>query len=310
MCCSKKRHCWFKTVLLLLTALVSSNTFALSYALDPVTEIVGQSNVAQLHARQSLMQLGQRYNLSYYEVLEANPLVHPKLAEPGTLLIMPTEFILPEAPREGVVVNLAELRLYVYPEAGKEVITLPIGIGRYGWDTPIGEATIKDKRKNPKWHVPESVYQDMKRRGVIIPRVWPPGPKNPLGEYAMRISMPGYDIHGTNREDGVGRRTSAGCIRMYNSDVKEVFENVEVGTLVSIVNQPYKIGSKDNKIFLEAHMPLYEQYNQPDLDCFADAKKVVEHYMDTHNRAKIEWDKVKTVVEQFSGVPTQIGSLT
>jgi L,D-transpeptidase ErfK/SrfK len=149
----------------------------------------------------------------------------------------------------------------------------------------------------------------MKRRGVIIPRKWPPGPKNPLGKYAMRITIPGYDIHGTNRDDGVGRRTSAGCVRMYNNDVAEVFNNVDIGTKVTIVNQPYKVGHKGGDILLEAHMPLYEQMNDAEYKPQNVAKAAVEAYLKTHPRAKIDWTKVKTVVADHSGLPSRIGTL-
>lgn len=284
--------------------------FALTYPLLPSTDIVGEVHTAAIRTNQSLLDLGLRYNLGYYEILEANPELHPKLAKPGTEVTMATQFILPDTLREGVVVNLAELRLYLYPEGGKQVITLPVGIGKYGWDTPIGEAEIIDKRKNPKWYVPEGVYLDMKKRGVIIPRIWPAGPKNPLGKYAMRLSIPGYDIHGTNRNDGVGRRSSAGCIRMLNEDVAEVYANVEVGTKVTIVNQPFKIGVDSQHVFLEAHMPLYEKSTAIQKhDFFPDAKAVVEAFLKTHKNATIDWSQVKLAVQNFSGIPFQIGQV-
>ena len=189
MFCTEKVRRHFNLLAIFCCLLGASEVFALEYPLASDQEVVGEVHTAKLRAKQSLMSVAQHYNLGYYEVLEANPTVSPKLATADTELLMPTEFILPDAERVGVVLNTAELRVYVYPEDKNQVITLPAGIGRFGWETPLGEAEIKDKRKNPFWTVPESVYLDMKRRGVIIPRKWPPGPKNPLGKYAMRITI-------------------------------------------------------------------------------------------------------------------------
>lgn len=287
-----------------------STLWALTYPLQTDTDMVGEVHTAELRVNQTLLDLGLRYNLGYYEVLEANPLLHPKLTQPGTEVVMATQFILPDTPHEGVVINLAELRLYLYPEDGGNVITLPIGIGRYGWDTPLGETEIIDKRKDPKWYVPEGVYLDMKKRGVIIPRVWPAGPKNPLGKYAMRLSIPAYDIHGTNRNDGVGRRSSAGCIRMLNEDVAEVYNNVEVGTKVTIVNQPFKIAVKDQNVFLEAHTPLYEESIAIEKqDFLPDAKIAIAAFLEKHPHVTVDWNKVQKAVQEFSGIPVEIGHI-
>jgi len=241
-------------------------------------------------------------------MLEANPQLHPKQIFRGTQVTLPTQFILPNAPREGVVVNLAELRLYLYPTNHSQVMTYPVGIGKFGWETPTGDAEILDKRKDPKWYVPESVYLDAQKRGINIPKVWPAGPKNPLGEYAMRISIPSYDIHGTNREDGVGRRTSAGCIRMLNKDVAELFDNIDVGTKVTIVNQPFKIGVKDKIIYLEAHAPLYEQIvANKKANVISEAKQIINAFLIKYKSSIVDWDKVTQVVEQSSGIPSPIG---
>ena len=300
-----------KFVLLTVLAGWLSTSFAIHYSLSANIDIVGEPRWVKLQLGQNLQTLGQRYNLGYYEVLEANPTIHPKLAERGTEVLLATQFILPNAPREGVIVNIAELRLYLYPDDNNEVITLPIGIGKPGRETPLGKMNIYDKRKDPTWYIPESIYYELKSRGMrVSPEPWPPSPKNPLGKYAMRLSLLGYDIHGTNKDTGVGRRTSAGCIRMYNDDVAEVFHHVEVGTPVRIINQPYKIGIKDSKIYLEAHKPLQEDRKESQEEYLADVKAVIKKFMQSHKNITINWRAVANVINSFSGIPVEIGYLS
>ncbi len=287
-----------------------SASFAIHYSLSENIDVVGKSQIVKLQLGQNLQMLGKKYNLGYYEILDANPTLHPKLVERGTDILLATEFILPDVPREGVVVNIAELRLYLYPEDSSEVITLPIGIGKPGWETPLGEMTIYDKRKDPTWYIPESVYYELRSRGMrVSPKPWPPSAKNPLGKYAMRLSLLGYDIHGTNRDDGIGRRTSAGCIRMYNEDVAEVFNHVEIGTVVRIINQPYKIGVKDSKIYLEVHKPLKEDRKMNQEEYLSDVKELIEKFAADHKKSSINWSAVTNVVNNFSGIPVKIGYL-
>ena len=282
--------------------------FGISFPLAPNTDVVGEVYTTVTQRRQTLLDLGLRHGLGYYEILEANPNLPPKSVKSQTKVVIANQFILPDAPREGIVVNLPELRLYLYPPDGQQVITFPVGIGRYGWSTPQAEAKIIDKRKNPQWYVPESIFLDMQRRGITIPRVWPASPKNPLGQYAMRLDIPGYDIHGTNRKDGVGRRTSAGCIRMLNEDIAEVYYHVDAGTKVSIVNQPFKIGVKGQDIFFEVHIPLYEEtIIQSSADFEQAAQKIVRKFLMKNPGVSIDWEKVKEAVQNPTGIPIVIG---
>lgn len=226
------------------------------------TDVVGKIQVASARSEDTLADIARRYNLGYEEIVAANPGVDPWLPGEGTAVVLPTEFVLPAGARKGLVLNLASMRLFYFPEPAPgqpaEVITHPMGIGREGWETPQGETRIIQKTANPKWTVPQSVRREHAAMGDPLPRVVPPGPDNPLGEYAMRLSMPSYLIHGTNKPWGVGMRVSHGCIRLYPEDIARLFPEVPVGTPVRIINEPYLTGWRGGVLYLEAHPPLAE----------------------------------------------------
>lgn len=225
-------------------------------------DIVGRVQVAIARNGDTLPEIARRYGLGYEEIIAANPSVNPWQPGEGTPVVLPTAFILPGGVREGLVLNLASMRLFYYPkgEAGRpaEVITHPVGIGREGWHTPKGTTRIIQKTENPTWTVPTSVRREHAAKGDPLPAVVPPGPDNPLGEYAMRLSMPSYLIHGTNKPWGVGMRVSHGCIRMYPEDIARLFPEVPVGTPLRIINEPYLTGWREGQFYLEAHTPLAE----------------------------------------------------
>lgn len=281
-------------------------TYALSFDIErPDQQIVGTPQLIKIEQGQTLESISRQYGIGYYEILEANPNVDPLHLKPGTDLFLPTQFILPEGPREGVVINLPELRLYMYSPDGKSVETVPVGIGRQGWETPTGHTAIKDRREHPTWTVPTSVRVDMARRGKMIPAQMPPGPNNPLGDHAMRLDMVGYVIHGTNRPAGVGKRSSAGCIRLFPEDVKKVYEQVEIGTPVSIVNQPYKTAWQDGQLYMEVHQPLAEQRKYYRNHSFALVKKHLKNNLG-RAMADVNWDRVKQLISKQDGLPQVI----
>ena len=177
----------------------------------------------------TLSDIARRFNLGYDEVVNANPGVDPVAARaPARRIVLPTQFVLPDAPHEGIVVNLAALRLYYFPKAAKseprQVITYPIGIGMVGWATPTGTTKIVSKRKDPFWTPPASVRKEHAAEGDILPARVPPGPDNPLGAFAMNLGWPSYLMHGTNKPAGVGMRASHGCIRLYPEDIATLFQ--------------------------------------------------------------------------------------
>lgn len=195
--------------------------------------------------------IAEKFHLGYMELIEANPGINPWVPD-GELLILPAAQILPDAPRQGIVINLAELRLYFYPADGGPVQSYALGIGREGWATPLGETTVRGKRANPTWTPPASIRAE----DPTLPAVVPAGPNNPLGAHAIYLGWDAYLIHGTNRPAGVGRRVSHGCIRMYAQDVDALFRQVAAGTPVTVVDQPVKVGWRHGELFLEIHPTL------------------------------------------------------
>lgn len=222
-----------------------------AYSLHDGVSVIGLPGSYAITGGESLHEAALRAGLGYSEVAHANPGVDPWLPGEGTEIVMPTMWVLPNAPREGVVVNLAEMRLYHYFEAkGRRFVrTYPVGIGREAFGTPTGYYTVIQKLEDPPWMVPESIREE----DPTLPAVVPPGPENPLGRLALRLSDPAYLIHGTNRPLGIGRRVSHGCIRMYPGDIAGLFKAVAPGTPVRIVYQPVKVGQRDGSVYVEAH---------------------------------------------------------
>ncbi len=206
-----------------------------------VTTVLGELQVTQSRQEDTLADIARRFDLGYDEVLRANPGVDPWLPGDGTTIILPTQFVIPDGPREGILVNVAAMRLFYFPKAAKgaprTVVTYPIGIGKIGWATPIGSTKIVSKRKGPMWTPPASVRKEHAANGDPLPARVPPGPDNPLGAYAMNLGWPSYLMHGTNKPPGVGMRASHGCIRLYPEDIESLFGKVAVGTKVTVVNQ-------------------------------------------------------------------------
>lgn len=234
-----------------------------TFPFDPkTTGVVGELQVTFARYEDTLPDIARRFNLGFDELVNANPGVDPWLPGEGTRIVLPTQFVLPDAPFEGVVVNLAALRMFYFPKAAKGeqrvVTTYPIGIGKVGWATPAGSTKIVSKRKDPYWTPPASVRKEHAAEGDPLPARVPPGPDNPLGNRAMNLGWPSYLIHGTNKPAGVGLRASHGCIRMYPEDVAVLFDEVAVGTRVTVVNQPIVYRSQGDSLFVQAYPPHEE----------------------------------------------------
>lgn len=223
--------------------LVSLQSYGLIFSLPANGDrVVGSLQSATVRDGENFSDVAERYDLGYYELYEANPGVDPDNPPANSVLIIPTQYILPAELEENVVLlNLAEMRLYYRPHGMNKVYIYPIGIGKEDWSTPVGTLKIIQKNVDPKWVVPESIYKYRKSLGEEIPRVQMPGPDNPLGKYMLRLSKPTYLIHGTNEPESVGRRSSGGCIHLYNEDIDVLFHMVSVGTKVRIIDNPYKV---------------------------------------------------------------------
>jgi L,D-transpeptidase ErfK/SrfK len=245
----------------LFLALLPLGAVAEVYDLPPEgNDVVGALTTVTAREEDTLLDIARRHGLGYEDIVRANPDVDTWLPGEGTEVTLPTRYVLPPGPRNGVVLNLAEYRLYYYPtpEEGKPavVMTYPISIGRMDWETPLGRTTIISKVKNPSWYPPESIRAEHAADGDPLPRIVPAGPQNPLGDYAMRLGLPGYLIHGTNRPDGVGMRVTHGCIRMFPEDIDYLFGRVNVSTAVRIINEPVKIGWNADELVIEVHETL------------------------------------------------------
>jgi L,D-transpeptidase ErfK/SrfK len=222
---------------------LAAATFELPSASEAV---VGEPMKVIARYEDTLIDIARRNSLGFDEIRYANPKVDTWLPGAGTEVVLPTHFMLPHTPREGLVINVAEKRLYYYPKVrpGEQptVVTYPISIGRGDWETPIVTTKITSKAKDPTWYPPESVRKEHAAEGDILPKAVPPGPGNPLGQYALYLGLGGYLIHGTNKPFGIGMQVTHGCIRLYPEEIKALFQAVDIGTPVRIVHQRYKAG--------------------------------------------------------------------
>ncbi|MBT0653204.1 L,D-transpeptidase family protein [Geomobilimonas luticola] len=238
--------------LMLLTLLLLAFHSPASGAAYPRQALIGLPSRHAVEPNESLMEIARRYDVGYNEIIAANPGLDPFIPPTGTSVTLPTSWLLPAAANgEGIVINLSELRLYLlFTTAGTGLVaTFPIGIGSEGHETPTGTFNIREKIVNPPWHVPPSIRKERPE----LPPVIPSGPDNPLGSHALRLSADGILIHGTNRPWGTGREVSHGCIRLYPEDIPRLFRLVRVGTPVTIVREPVKIGEREGRVYLEVH---------------------------------------------------------
>ena len=259
----------------------------------------------------TLLDIARRYSLGYEEIIRANPGVDMWLPGAGTDILLPGRRILPPGPREGIVVNLPEHRIYYFPKPKKGekpvVITYPVSIGKMDWSTPLGETKVIAKQAHPSWYPPESVRKEHLANGDPLPKVVPPGPDNPLGDYAMRLAVGGgsYMLHGTNNPMAVGMAITHGCIRMYPEDVAALFPLVPVGTKVWLINNPVKVAYVDGELLLEAHPPVDSegQTTDPNLELLSQQlDKAVGS-----DTAAIHWDLARDTLQAANGIPAVVG---
>ncbi|MFT3742371.1 MAG: L,D-transpeptidase family protein [Gammaproteobacteria bacterium] len=289
---------------------VSLSSQALTFNLSPNSDMVGEVQTAVTKPGDSLAQVARDYDMGYTELEEANPNLDPDHIPAGSVIVIPSQFILPPGPRQGIVINLAEMRLYYYPKGRDTVMTFPIGIGREGQDaTPTGSLKIVEHIANPTWHSPESIRIERAKDGVIIPKVVPPGPDNPLGNYAMRLSNMTYLIHGTNDPlGGIGRRSSGGCIRLYPEDIQQLFGATPNGTHVAIINTAYKAGWANNALYFESHVALEEKNNQA-VDDKSQIQSIINRAAQSRPNATIDWNKVTSISGETQGLPQTVGKV-
>lgn len=270
-------------------------------ALDQGT-VVGEPQYLFARHEDTLPEIARAHNLGLDELKAANPGVDTWLPGEGTPILLPTRFVLPAGARDGIVLNVANMRLYYF--LGEDLVTHPMGIGREEWATPTGEAKVIDKVRDPAWYVPASIRKEHAEMGDPLPAVVPPGPDNPLGRFALKLDLPGYLIHGTNQPFGVGMRVSHGCIRLYPEDIAEVFDAVPIGTSVRIIDSPVLAGWLGDQLLVEAHPSLAE--DERDRMDLARAAIEVEMQRVGQPLSTIDFERVAEVVEAAKGVPLPV----
>lgn len=296
-----------RSIAVALALLGPGGTLAATFILPPEgTDLVGVPSWVHTRYADTLMDVARDYSVGYTELKRANPGVDTWIPGDGTRVLLPTRYVLPPGPREGIVINLPEYRLYYFPAPKQgeraQVVTYPISIGKMDWNTPIGRHRIISKAKNPSWYPPESIREDHAKRGSILPRVVPPGPDNPLGAYAMRLNLTSYLIHGTNNPDGVGMRVTSGCIRMFPEHIERIFPMVDVGTTVHIISEPIKVGWAADTLFVEVHPPLEEESESQLRMRFTALLREAAQL----RGVEIDWPRADLIFAAASGVPTEV----
>jgi L,D-transpeptidase ErfK/SrfK len=275
------------------------------FDLGPGQEMVGTLAAIDTRPSDTLSDIARHYGLGFNDITIANKGIKPWTPQPGSRVILPLQFILPDAPRKDIVLNLANMRLFYYPKKEPNTLyTYPVGIGRQGWSSPIGATTIVEKQANPVWHVPPSIQREHAEKGDVLPAAVRSGPDNPLGYYAMRLGFPSYLIHGTNKPYGIGMQISHGCIQLYPEDIETLFGKVAVGAKVRIVHQPYLAAWQQDQLYVEAHDPL---------DKWAAGKTRLKKQflkklkgLASQQKADVDWDRVEQVIRRADGIPTPV----
>ena len=283
------------------------------FELDPAQDVVGVVQVVTASKDDTLSDIARRFNVGYEEIVRANPKVDPWLPGEGREIVVPSQFILPNAPRTGLVINIAAMRIFYYPPVGRGappvVLTHPIGIGKVGWRTPEGVTKIVRRQQDPTWRVPLSVRKEHHENGEDLDPVIGPGPDNPLGKYAFYLQWPSYLIHGTNKPAGVGLRSSHGCIRLYPEDIAQFFAMVPLGTQVRVVNQPFVFGWRDGQLYMQPFDVL-----EDDTRDWANAQRrllskslavTLQQQLKEHG-TQVDWTLVSALARAPRGVPVPI----
>jgi L,D-transpeptidase ErfK/SrfK len=266
-------------------------------------DVIGRLAVIRLKKGDTLLDIARHFSLGINTVSAANPGTDIWVPEPGERVLLPLSFILPDTRRKGIVINLAAMRLFYYKEDGEllAVSSYPVGVGTAERPTPMGRTRVVRKKIRPTWYVPASIAEDHRKKGDPLPAAVPPGPLNPLGEYALYLSKSGYLVHGTNKPASIGLRATNGCIRLYPEDIKRLFESTPVKTPVNIVNQPYLVGQRDGIVYIEAHAPFEESGTTGLKKAYAKLRK-----FEKKSGRPLDWEKVKKAVDEAQGIPVPI----
>ena len=285
------------------------------FELEPGQSVVGEVQVVTAGKDDTLTDVARRFNVGYEEMLRANPKLDPWLPGEGHEVIVPTQFVLPNAPYSGVVINIPAMRIYYFPPVKKGervvVLTHPIGIGKVGWKTPEGVTKIVRRQKDPTWRVPVSVLKEHHDNGEDLDPVIGPGPDNPLGKFAFYLQWPSYLIHGTNKPAGVGLRSSHGCIRLYPEDIEQFFNMIPVGTEVRVVNQPFLFGWANGQLYLQPLDVLEDDqrdWNKAQRKLLGKSLTPALLQQLKTNHQQIDWDRVASLTHDPRGIAVPVST--
>lgn len=300
-----------QVIALVLATAIPVPASANSLPLRPGDTVIGSLENVHINGDQRPVDVARQRGLGHAELTLINPSLDVWLPSNKDEFVLPLEFVLPNAPHKGIVLNIPEMRLYYFrtdkTTGASEVITYPVGIGRDGVGTPHALTRVASKAKDPIWIPPESIRAEHAAAGDPLPARVGPGPDNPMGTHALRLALPMYALHGTNKPWGVGMRVSHGCIRLYNEHIAQLFDMVPVGTPVNIVNQPYKVGVRAGRIYLEAHPSLDEDQEHFNDNMTSVVKALVA--MTDEGGYKVDWELARQIIQQARGVPVEIGYL-
>ena len=266
-------------------------------------EIVGRQALVRIEDGDTLPDVARHFSLGIDAIGAANPGVDVWAPAAGAHVLLPLSFILPDAPRKGIVINLAAMRLFQFREGAgtRAVTTYPVGIGTVERPSPMGRMHVERRMTRPTWHVPDSIAAAHRKKGDPLPAAVPPGPLNPLGEHALYLSRAGYLIHGTNKPSSIGLQATNGCIRLYPEDIRRLYESTPVRTPVLIVNQPYLVGRRNGVVYLEVHKP-------PESSATAELKKAYAKLRGIEKKSghALDWSRVEQALAEGRGIPVAV----
>jgi L,D-transpeptidase ErfK/SrfK len=268
-------------------------------------DLAGRLGVMTTRYEDTFAAIGNQNSLGYLELVKANPAVDPWLPGEGTTITVPRRYVLPDVERKGIVINLAEYRLYYFTDSGVQVY--PVGVGTEDNPSPLTDAKVTMALESPAWYPPKSIRAEYEADGDYLPRMIPPGPGNPLGSHALMLSERGYLIHGTNKLFGVGMQVSHGCFRMYNEDISRFVYEVSKGTSVRVIREPVKIGMRGNEVWLEVHRPE-EVYSAEEREALWQAVSAkVEIFREQRPGVEVQRSAIEEAVDLADGLPRMIG---
>lgn len=245
-----------------------------------------------------LKKIGARFGEAAEVLARENKIADPDLILPGRNLQVDNRHIVPEALHDGIVINLPQRMLFFFRD-GKLISSYPVGLGRRSWPTVQGPFNVATLVKNPEWSVPKSIQEEMAREGQIVKNKVPPGLDNPLGEFWIGLTVPGYGIHGTIAPASVYYFQSHGCIRLHPDDVAQLFPQISKGMAVDIVYNPVLIADIDGHVYVEINPDVYNRA-PPTLD--AVRRIAAENKLGD----RIDWPRVQKLVLQPDGLARDV----